>query len=600
MSSADVQGTSPDPWAGKSAPDAPEKTENAPAAVGAVGAAPVGEKPWGKFEAGKSNTLQDAPKEKSGWKNAAGNATGPNLPRKRISHQQYVGQVVEWKGNYGWIQPAEPIRHPKAGLRQGRVFISRTDLGNSRELMPGMMVQFQVFEDEQGLGAENCMLFDPSMGWKGGGGWGKGYGGKGPMKGGKGEKGSFGFDKGGGRPLGAMSGSKGPGGKDSGFSKGGKGVKGDSKGPKGDGKGIGAGGPDQKGKGFGKGPRGPGFAPGPVAQGSGAATGGCSGGFGEKGGAGANKMPQGVQGLPSRPGFGGADLGGMPGGNKGDKGKGKGKDKGGKDKGKGARPEFGSQRPDSMPGYERLNMADRGQGGMGGMDCGKDGKGGKPGGSGKGGGFGKPAGDSGCGFRPGATNGLFGFGWNDKSKTMLQFMLFYLAKRKQHQFLLNYTCSCTPRLYSCCTRVLTFKAFVKYLAMPPSETDWPQQSRREGWYSEFGVAPAQHATRQPDRKESKMPETWHEMEDLSRQHLLRNYAKLHELQVPRGLLHMQPAIRRNTSCSTGSDCMFYRYVGIRPRGITAWPSEFAGPSGLAGPAEPPGIAGAAESSEPRS
>mmetsp|Transcript_48327 Transcript_48327/g.113082 ORF Transcript_48327/g.113082 Transcript_48327/m.113082 type:complete len:143 (+) Transcript_48327:70-498(+) len=86
---------------------------------------------------------------------------GPTLPRERISTHQHLGQVLDWRGNYGWIMPMEPIRHPKASMRQGRIFISRTDLANAKDLMPGTFVQFQIFEDEQGLGAEKCYV------WKG-------------------------------------------------------------------------------------------------------------------------------------------------------------------------------------------------------------------------------------------------------------------------------------------------------------------------------------------------------------------------------------------------------------------------------------------------
>ncbi|CAJ1459018.1 unnamed protein product, partial [Effrenium voratum] len=88
---------------------------------------------------------------------------GPTLPRTRVSTHQHLGQVWEWRGNYGWIIPFEPVRHPKASMRQGRIFVSRTDLANSKDLMPGTFVQFQIFEDEQGLGAEKCYVFKGSQ-----------------------------------------------------------------------------------------------------------------------------------------------------------------------------------------------------------------------------------------------------------------------------------------------------------------------------------------------------------------------------------------------------------------------------------------------------
>jgi len=68
-----------------------------------------------------------------------------------------VGEVLEWKGKYGWIQPLEPFDHPKARMRNGRIFVSRTDLASARELAPGTLCHFYVFEDEAGLGAEECV-----------------------------------------------------------------------------------------------------------------------------------------------------------------------------------------------------------------------------------------------------------------------------------------------------------------------------------------------------------------------------------------------------------------------------------------------------------
>eukprot|EP00435_Cladocopium_sp_Y103_P072612 s462_g40.t2 len=149
---------------------------------------------------------------------------GPTLPRTRVSTYQHLGQVWEWRGNYGWILPFEQVKHPKAGMRQGRIFVSRTDLANSRDLMPGTFVQFQIFEDEQGLGAEKCYAFKgpPNFLFKGKG---KGKGKKGEGKG-KGKAGDEKTDK----PEGAAAAPKGPapspGGKPSGERGEGKGGKG--------------------------------------------------------------------------------------------------------------------------------------------------------------------------------------------------------------------------------------------------------------------------------------------------------------------------------------------------------------------------------------
>merc|ERR1719162_2657641 len=35
--------------------------------------------------------------------------SGPNLPRSRITEEPVTGEVIAWKGKYGWIQPTTLI-----------------------------------------------------------------------------------------------------------------------------------------------------------------------------------------------------------------------------------------------------------------------------------------------------------------------------------------------------------------------------------------------------------------------------------------------------------------------------------------------------------
>jgi hypothetical protein len=91
------------------------------------------------------------------------------LPRQRVTDEKITGVVVDWKGKYGWIMPAAPVQHPKAFKHQGKIFISITDLdGHRRYLNPGMMCEFYVFEDEAGLGAEQCIPVERPPRSKGG------------------------------------------------------------------------------------------------------------------------------------------------------------------------------------------------------------------------------------------------------------------------------------------------------------------------------------------------------------------------------------------------------------------------------------------------
>lgn len=300
-------GQSPDPWAGKTPPAAAEVKEEGPAPADAT--APEEEKDdkaWDGFQIGSAAPTKEDEKGPAGKKAPSG-PTGPNLPRKRVTTNKVVGQVLEWRGKYGWIQPGEPVRHPKAMMRHGRIFVSKTDLVGAGlwELIPGSFIQFHVFEDEAGLGAEDCNLFNPmAKGW-----------GKGP-KGGDFKGGPKGDGKGNskGREFGE-----------------GKGKKGDDKGDKGDkGKGRPQNGNGKDGKdGNGKDGKGKGPFSGPL-LGKGLA------GRGDKGRDDSGFLP----GATPMQAFGKASKGGEKGKGK-DKGKPKGDSKGkggagGDDRGKGA------------------------------------------------------------------------------------------------------------------------------------------------------------------------------------------------------------------------------------------------------------------------
>lgn len=65
------------------------------------------------------------------------------------------GEVLEWKGKYGWVQPYTAIDHPLAYKNGGRLFVSKSDLADGvSRLMPGTSCWFHVFSDGRGLGAD--------------------------------------------------------------------------------------------------------------------------------------------------------------------------------------------------------------------------------------------------------------------------------------------------------------------------------------------------------------------------------------------------------------------------------------------------------------
>eukprot|EP00930_Biecheleria_cincta_P030920 TRINITY_DN2142_c1_g1_i1.p1 TRINITY_DN2142_c1_g1~~TRINITY_DN2142_c1_g1_i1.p1 ORF type:complete len:341 (+),score=89.00 TRINITY_DN2142_c1_g1_i1:149-1171(+) len=78
--------------------------------------------------------------------------SGPNLPRMRLTQEAVDGQVVEWKGSFGWVKPTEPFDHPAAKRREGKIYASSKDVKG--EAAVDAKVKFHIYEDPQGLGAE--------------------------------------------------------------------------------------------------------------------------------------------------------------------------------------------------------------------------------------------------------------------------------------------------------------------------------------------------------------------------------------------------------------------------------------------------------------
>lgn len=78
-----------------------------------------------------------------------------------MSKETFAGRVVEWRGTYGWIESLEPIDHPEVGRHQGRIFVHNEDLvvpkDRPRVLRKGVICEFDLYQDAQGLGAANVI-----------------------------------------------------------------------------------------------------------------------------------------------------------------------------------------------------------------------------------------------------------------------------------------------------------------------------------------------------------------------------------------------------------------------------------------------------------
>jgi len=91
-----------------------------------------------------------------------GPAPGPSNdpgPRERLTEVPTTGELLDWKGTFGWIKPHDPVDHPQAVKRNGNIYLSKKDLQGETSPTLGQLLQFHVFVDNSGLGAEECTPF---------------------------------------------------------------------------------------------------------------------------------------------------------------------------------------------------------------------------------------------------------------------------------------------------------------------------------------------------------------------------------------------------------------------------------------------------------
>ncbi|CAJ1412430.1 unnamed protein product [Effrenium voratum] len=80
--------------------------------------------------------------------------SGPDLPREALSEAPLAAMVLEWKGSFGWVKLLQPLEHPAATKREGKVYLHKQDLKDGKEtLAEGDSVLVRVYVDSLGLGA---------------------------------------------------------------------------------------------------------------------------------------------------------------------------------------------------------------------------------------------------------------------------------------------------------------------------------------------------------------------------------------------------------------------------------------------------------------
>jgi len=78
--------------------------------------------------------------------------------RTRLTATPIVGRVIEWKKSHGWIEPTCTIEHPDIIKHQGHIFVYGDDVQPRwKPLIAGTLVEFYLYHDGEGLGAEECV-----------------------------------------------------------------------------------------------------------------------------------------------------------------------------------------------------------------------------------------------------------------------------------------------------------------------------------------------------------------------------------------------------------------------------------------------------------
>ncbi|CAL1156494.1 unnamed protein product [Cladocopium goreaui] len=73
--------------------------------------------------------------------------------REIIIEEPIIGEMIEWKGHYGWMKTDHPIEHDAKAMRGGKIYINKKDIeGTPETVAEGQKVQFKLYVDGNGLG----------------------------------------------------------------------------------------------------------------------------------------------------------------------------------------------------------------------------------------------------------------------------------------------------------------------------------------------------------------------------------------------------------------------------------------------------------------
>lgn len=100
------------------------------------------------------------------WSPPRGLPNGGSTPkqkpaRTRIVEEPIGGTVKVWKGFHGWVVPEADIDHPKY---RGQLYVAHSDVADKASMTVGAEVTFYLYEDSQGLGAEELTIVSAGEG----------------------------------------------------------------------------------------------------------------------------------------------------------------------------------------------------------------------------------------------------------------------------------------------------------------------------------------------------------------------------------------------------------------------------------------------------
>lgn len=78
--------------------------------------------------------------------------------RERIHNLRLKGTVTKWFGKFGWIQPTDSIDHPLANRHRGEIHVKAEDTFPGQVLKKDAFVDFLVYADKAGLGADKVRI----------------------------------------------------------------------------------------------------------------------------------------------------------------------------------------------------------------------------------------------------------------------------------------------------------------------------------------------------------------------------------------------------------------------------------------------------------